>query len=152
MTRHARIPAIVAIGLTVLFGLGIFAATGQFRHTDLAHASLQELESKIVGSTDGRVWMAYGDKLSEAGKFDAAAKAYQRSLELKPDLLDARLKRGMALGQSANANAFFDYVGRLSISYPKLAVDLMARPEVSPMRADLRWEPAQTAAQSQAVD
>jgi tetratricopeptide (TPR) repeat protein len=140
------------MGLTALLGLGIFAATGQFRTTDLGHASLEDLEKRIVGSTDGRVWMAYGDKLRQTDKFEAAAKAYERALELQPDLNDARLKKGMALGQAADANAFFAYVAKLSGTYPKLAVDLMARPEVSGMRADPRWDPAQTAAQAQAVD
>ncbi len=144
----------MAIGLTLLLGLVIFAATGQFRSTDLAHASLQELEKKIVGTTDGRVWAAYGDKLREMGRFANAAKAYQRAVDLKPDLLDARLNQGLALGQS-NADAFFDYVTRLSMNYPKVAVNLMARPELSGIKAltsDPRWELTKTAAQAQAVD
>ncbi len=151
MTRHARNPATAAIVATALLGLGLFAATGQFRKTDLAHASLEELETKIVGSTDGRVWAAYGDKLREMDRFESAAKAYQRALELQPDLTDARLRQGLSLGQS-NADAFFNYVGRLSMNYPKLAVNLMDRPELSALHADARWEPAALAALAQAVD
>lgn len=158
MTRHRRIPAFVAIGLTVLVGLGLFAATGQFRSTDLAHATLAELEEKAFGSTDADVWLAYGDKLRAAARFDDAAKAYARSIDLQQAdgdaraAADARLKEGMALGQGANADAFFTYVGRLTMNYPKLAVDLLERPEVSGMRGDPRWEPTKSAAQAQAVD
>jgi tetratricopeptide (TPR) repeat protein len=151
MTRYARKPALVAMGVTALLGLGLFAATGQFRKTDLSHATLEELEKKIVGSTDGRIWVAYGDKLREKDRFENAAKAYQRALELQPDLADARLKQGLTLGQYSK-DAFFDYVGRLVISYPKLAVNLMARPELSALHADPRWEPAAAAAMAQAVD
>jgi hypothetical protein len=154
MTQHPRIPAIVAIGLTALVGLAIFAATGQFRTTDLSHASLSDLEKKIVGATDGRIWLAYGDKLREMGRLPNAAQAYQRAVELQPDLIDARLKQGLALGQT-HPDAFFDYVSRLSINYPKVAVNLMDRPELTALKtltADPRWELAKTAAQAQAVD
>jgi tetratricopeptide (TPR) repeat protein len=154
MVQYARIPAIVAIGLTVLVGLGIFAATGQFRATDLAHASLSDLEKKIVGSTDGRIWLAYGERLREIGRFDNAAKAYQRAVELQPDLIDARLNQGLALGR-LNPDAFFDYVSRLSMNYPKVAVNLMERPELVALKtltSDPRWELSKTAAQAQAID
>ena len=151
MTQHARIPAIAAIVLTALAGLGLFAATGQFRKADLAHASLEVLEKQAVGSEDGRVWLAYGDKLRELNQFTNSAKAYQRALELQPDLTDARLKQGLSLGQDS-ADAFFDYVGRLSMSYPKVAVDLLDRPELRALHADPRWEPAVSGAQAQAVD
>ncbi len=154
MVQHPRIPAIVAIGLTALGGLGFFAASGQFRTTDLAHASLSDLERKIVGSTDGRIWLAYGDKWRALGRFDNAAKAYQRAVELQPDLIDARMKQGLALGQS-NPDAFFEYVSRLSMNYPKVAVNLMERPELGAIKtltSDPRWELAKTGAQAQAVD
>jgi len=151
MTTHERIPAIAAIVLTALAGLGLLAATGQFHRTDLAHASLEELEKQAAGSEDGRVWLAYGDKLREMEQFASSAKAYQRALELQPDLTDARLKEGLALGQSS-ADAFFDYVAKLSMSYPKVAVNLLERPELRALHADARWEPAATGAQAQAVD
>jgi tetratricopeptide (TPR) repeat protein len=151
MTRHPRIPALLAIALATLLGVGIFAATGQFRKTDLAHASLPELEKKIVGTTDGRVWLAYGDKLTELNRSDAAVKAYQHALDLQPDLPDARLKLGLALAHS-NKDAFFDYVSRLTTNYPKLAVDLLKHPDLNPLHPDPRWNPALTAAQAQAVD
>ena len=144
----------VAIGLTALVGLAVFAASGQFRTTDLAHASLADLEKKIVGSTDGRVWAAYGDKLRDLDRFDNAARAYQRAIDLQPDLLDARLYLGVTLGQS-NPNAFFEYVARLAMNYPKTAVNLMERPELGAIRAltsDARWELTRTAAQAQVVD
>jgi hypothetical protein len=154
MTQHARIPAIVALGLTALVGLGIFAATGQFRTTDLAHAPLSDLEKKVVGSTDGRVWLAYGDRLREIGRFASAAKAYQSAVNLQPDLIDARLNQGLALGQS-NPDAFFDYVSRLAMNYPKVAVNVMELPALKAIKtltSDPRWELTKTAAQAQAID
>jgi tetratricopeptide (TPR) repeat protein len=154
MTQHARIPAIMAIGLTALVGLGIFAVTGQFRAPDLAHLSLQDLEKEIIGSTDGRVWLAYGDKLREAGQYDIAAKAYQKAVDLQPDLVDARLNQGLVLGQS-NPDAFFEYVSQLSMNYPKVAANLMERSELGAIKAltsDPRWELTKSGVHAQAVD
>jgi hypothetical protein len=62
------------------------------------------------------------------------------------------LNEGLALGQSRDADAFFAYYTRLSANYPKLAVDLLERPELAPLRSDVRWEPAASSARAQAVD
>lgn len=114
--------------------------------------SLPELEKKIVGSHDGGVWLAYGNTLRDLGRFDSAAKAYQRALDFQPELVDARLGLGISLGQCNNKDPFFDYAARLSASYPKLAVDLLGRPELHPLHGDARWDPIYTAAKAQAVD
>lgn len=152
MTQHRRMPALLAMLLSAGLGMGILAATGQFRGTDLAHASLQEIEKKAVGCTDGRVWSAYGDKLREAGRFSSAAKAYRRALEYQPELADARLAEGIALAQAKEADSFFDYVTQLAMSYPRQAADLMDRAETQPMHADARWEPTSALVQAQSVD
>src|SRR5436305_10957451 len=89
MTTHPRIPALVAMIFTATLGLLVLAATGQFRTTDLSHATLEQLEKKITTSQDGRVWLAYGDRLRETNKPDAAAKAYERAIAYQPDLTDA---------------------------------------------------------------
>jgi tetratricopeptide (TPR) repeat protein len=151
MTRHKRIPALAALLLSAGAGLGILAATGQFKTPDLDHESLESLERQIVSTRDGRVWLAYGDKLRELGQPRDAAKAYPRALELQPDLTAARLNWGLALA-ACDADAFFDYANQLAINYPKLAVNLLDRPELAPMHADPRWESTVAAAQAQAAD
>ena len=90
MTRQPRLPAIIAAVLAAVIGLGILAGIGQFRSTDLSSASLEAIEKRVIGSRDAALWCAYGDKLRSTGSFAAAAKAYQRALEFKPDLLAAR--------------------------------------------------------------
>lgn len=151
MTEHRRIPALAALLLSTAAGLAILAATGQFKTPNLQQESLESLEKQIISTKDGRVWLAYGDKLRDAGKLDSAAKAYQRALELQPDLSAARLGRGLALA-STDADAFFDYVNLLATHYPKLAVNLLERPEMTPLHADARWAPTYAAAQAQAAD
>jgi len=164
MTRHNRIPALIAIGATLAIGLGLFALTGQFKKVNAAQASLVQLEKEIQkGTKDGHVWLAYGERLRKAGardpkQFDAASRAYQKALEFAPDLLEARLDLGLALGQKAlgkdpkEASPFFEYVSKLSGIYPKIAVDLLSRPELRLLHADERWAPAAAGARAQAVD
>ena len=157
MIRHARIPAVVAMVVTATIGLAVFAATVQFRRSDVSHMSLADLEKKIVGSKDARVWLAYGDRQRDQGRFDRAAQAYQKAAELQGDLMEARLGQGLALGQAAaggkeKADAFFEYVVRLAGMYPKVALQLMERPELRPLHADERWDPTAAGVKAQAVD
>lgn len=152
MTRHARIPALLAMALSAALGLGILAGTGQFRANDLASASLDSLEKQIVGSTDGTVWQAYGDKLRQSDRFASAAKAYERALEYAPELQGARRHRAIALARSGEADAFFAYFSRLAMTYPILASSLLDSPDLAPMRTDPRWEPTAASARAQAID
>ena len=138
--------------VTLGVGLGALAAMGQLRARPLSRMTLEELEGKIVGSSDGAVWCAYGDKLLAAGKFPAAAKAYEKAVEFGPDLVEARLNEGVALAEAKDAEGFFAYVGKLTINHPKVAVDLLERAEVRGMQGDLRWSPVAASAKAQAVD
>ena len=152
MRLYPRLPALVAMVLTAAIGLGLMAGTGQFRTTDLSHATLAELEKQIVHTQDGKVWLAYGDKLLEEHRTDPAMKAFQRAAALQPDLVEARIKMGIAIGQGGNADAFFTYISRLCISYPKVAADLLERPELSSLHTHPKWDEAVVSAKAQAVD
>ena len=152
MSRHPRLPAIFAAIVVGVLGLGILAGTGQFRSTDLSGTSLAALEKRVMGSKDATLWCAYGDKLRSVGSFASAAKAYQRALEFRPELISARVNTALALGLSNDADAFYAYFNRLTAINPKLAVDLLDRPELAAMRSDPRWEMAASNAREQAQD
>jgi tetratricopeptide (TPR) repeat protein len=152
MTRHPRIPAFAALVIASAAGVGLLAGTGQFRNRDMSQISLEEFEKRIIDCKDGAVWAAYGDKLRSVGKYGAAAKAYEKALDYQPDLTEARLNAALALGMGGNADAFFANFSNLSARYPKLAVDLLAKPELARLRGDPRWEPAAAAARAQAID
>ena len=83
---------------------------------------------------------------------DAAVKAYQKAISFQPDLIDARVNLGLALGAGKDPDAFFDYVSRLCVNYPKLADDLMKRPELTHLQSNPRWAQAAASARSQAID
>jgi hypothetical protein len=151
MTSHSRIPALAAIAITAMAGLAFFTGAGQFRKTDISHASLGELEKRVQNTKNPRDWLAYADKLSQLGLHGPAVKAYEQTLNLQPDFPEARFKLGLALGQS-NKDAFFEYVTKLSMNFPKQAVDLLKQPELASLHGDFRWAAAVAGAQAQAVD
>ena len=151
MRTHPRWPAVLVFSGILGGGLLLFAATDQFK-TDRTDLPLESIERQIVNSTDPRLWYQYGEKLAASREFASAAKAYQRAVELAPNLTDARLNRGLALGQSGDAAAFFDYVNQLATMYPKLAADLMQRSELAALHADARWASTQATVQAQAMD
>ena len=152
MTLHSRFSAFAALVITASLGVAVLATTGQFRTKDLSHATLEELEKKIVGSQDGQLWLAYGDKLMQTQHVDAAVKAYQKAITYQPDSIDARVNLGLALGQGKDPEAFFDYVSRLCVNYPKLADDLMKRPELASLQGHPRWATTAASARAQALD
>jgi predicted Zn-dependent protease len=156
MTRHPRIPTLIAIALSAAAGIGLLAATGQFRTSSAANASLEQLQAQlssgVPASSDPVLWCIYADKLRAAGRFSAAARAYQHVLELQPENPAARINAGLALAQANDSDSFFAYLNRLTMSYPKLALDLLDRPELRPLHPDPRWTPALASAQAQAAD
>ncbi len=154
MKRYSRIPALLVFVLALLGGIAALAAAGLLRRGGASGAdlSLPAIERQIVGSADPKLWSLYGQKLSDAGQFASAAAAYKRAAELSPDDTSLQLNEGLALGRAGSANDFFDFVTRLSQMYPKLAADLMARPELSALHADARWSPTQATVQAQALD
>jgi tetratricopeptide (TPR) repeat protein len=145
-------PAFIALVASSAIGFGALAATGQFRSTNLDSATLADLEKRIVDCQDGAIWIVYGDKLQASARYPDAVKAYEKALGLQPNSVEARIKIAIALGQEKNSDNFFGYFSRLSSSYPKLAVDLLERPELTSLKSDPRWEPAAAAARAQAVD
>jgi predicted Zn-dependent protease len=157
MTRHPRIPTFLAITISAAAGIALLAATGQFRAPSTANASLEQLEAQLFsrgqeGGTDPALWLTYADKLRQADRFPAAARAYQHALQLQPDNPAARINAGLALAQANDPDTFFAYLNRLTMSYPKLALDLLDRPELRPLHTDPRWLPSLASAQAQAAD
>lgn len=156
MNQHSRKSSGIALVATLAVGLTALAATGQFHRSQSANGSIDQLERAISsGHGDVTTWAAYGAALQEQKRFDHAAQAYQRALDLQPDpgvVQKIRFNAGLSLGQAADPDKFFDFFSHLTTTDPKLAVDLLERPELAPMRKDARWGPAANAARAQAAD
>lgn len=88
-------------------------------------------------------------------QFTHAAGAYERALELQPEfdaLQPLRFNAALCLAQSGESAKFFAFFGKLTTTDPKLAVDILDRPECAGMRADSRWLGAAATARAQAAD
>ena len=152
MAPHARKPSFAALVLTLAAGAAALAATGQFRRASGPGKDLATLEKQIAGHPDAATWNAYGDALRDAQRPAAAADAYQRALDLDPANRVTKINLALALAQSQNADAFFAYISRLTMTDAKLAADLFTRPELAPLHADPRFHIAADSAHAQAVD
>jgi Tfp pilus assembly protein PilF len=154
MNQYSRKSSGIALVLTMAAGLTALAATGQFHTGD--PGSVDQLERAIAsGHGDVHTWAAYGTALQADKRFDHAAQAYQRALDLQPDPSDAqkiRFNAALCFGQAGDADKFFDFFSHLTTTSPKLAVDVLERPELAPLHNDARWGPAASLARAQAAD
>jgi len=153
MTQHARKPAIFTLIAAIACSAALLAATGQFKNHATANLSIEELEQDIAaGKNDADTWHSYGDALRANKRHAHAAAAYQRTLDHEPDRVQARFNAALSLAQANQADQFFDFFNRIIVFNPKLAVDLLERPELAPMHTDARWSPTASLAHSQAAD
>ncbi|HUO10384.1 MAG TPA: hypothetical protein VM008_18910 [Phycisphaerae bacterium] len=156
MNQHSRKSSGIALVLTMALGAAALAATGQFNRANSANGSIDQLERAISsGHGDVTTWAAYAAALQNEKRFDHASQAYQRTLELLPDpsiVQKIRFNAALCLGQAGDPGKFFDFFAHLTTTDPKLAVDLLERPELAPMRKDPRWASAANAARTQAAD
>lgn len=156
MTRYSRKPAAFALLLSLAAGLTALGATGQFHRSGADGNSIDALERAIAsGRNDVATWSSYAQALQEKKDFVHAAAAYGRALELQPaegEIQKLRFNAALCLGQSGNADAFFTSFAQLTSTDPKLAVDVLDRPELAGLRADSRWAAAASSARAQAAD
>lgn len=154
MTRYRRLPAILVLVAVVAIGWTFFAPRPAAQATGLADSlSLDDLRSAIAdGDTSPDVWYAYGRRLMQANQFVPAAQAFAEVLSRMPYHRPARFDRALALAQSGDRDAFFAFLAEIVYSEPKLAVELLGRPEVASLSADPRMEPLRREARSQAMD
>ncbi len=130
--QHSRKPAALVLLATLIAGGWYLAATGtSAQATD--GPSLAELELAIA-SPDASIetWGHYAQRLRADKRFAHAAMAYQRVLARDPYDVEANLNCGTSLAQAGDAVAYAAFVKKLILFNPRLAVDLLARPESRP--------------------
>ncbi len=114
---------------------------------------LEALELVIhKGKADKEIWLRYAEALSTGGKFDRSAQAYKKVLELEPFHRQAKFGCALALAQAKNTDELYQFVKDLVFAEPKLAMDLLDRPELMSFMSDKRFPALQREAKAQAMD
>ena len=154
MSRHPRQPATLILALAVLLGLGYVSfSKGARSYYSLQQATLEQLERAVAApQPQPQAWWLYGQRLSEHGRHRHAAAAYARFLETTPYHREGRFRCGLALAQAGDADAFFAFARDLAYTEPKLAVDLLDRPESRPHLAQPRFQALAQDARLHAMD
>jgi tetratricopeptide (TPR) repeat protein len=154
MLQHPRIPALIALAVTLAIGMVaycIFSADDTAARG--AGATLEQLELVIAsGQADAATWFHYGERLREAGRFSHAAQAYKKVLELEHYHAEARFNCALALAQSGNGEEFYFFMEDVTRDYPKRAVDIFDRPEVARYLSEPRFQEMRREAQNLAMD
>ncbi len=132
INKHSRKPAAVVLLATVVAGGWYLVATGgSAKATD--GPTLADLELAIArADAPPEVWAQYAQHLRAEKRFAHAAMAYERVLARDPYDVEANLQCGTSLAQAGDAAAYAEFVRKLILFNPRLAVDLLARPESRP--------------------
>jgi hypothetical protein len=115
--------------------------------------SLEQLEQQIAsGSAPTEVWSAYADRLFTAGQFDRAALAYEQVIEQQPSDRVARFQCALAWAETNNADRLLAFARDQLYFEPKLAAEILDRPECRRFLSDPRFALLQKDARAQAMD
>lgn len=154
MLQHPRIPALIALAVTLAIGAVVFwitTADGNAAHG--SSATLEQLELTIANEqADATTWFHYGERLREAGRFTHAAQAYKKVLESEPYHPQARFNCALALAQSGDADEFYAFMDDVTRNFAKRAVDIFERPEVARYLSQPRFQEMRRDAQNLAMD
>ena len=102
---------------------------------------LSQVERRIgAGGCGACVWADYGGLLAQAGRHRHAAAAFAEVLRLEPYNRDAQCLRALELARAGEVEPLRGYMAELVVCNAKLADELFARPEFSPVvrRPDFR--------------
>jgi tetratricopeptide (TPR) repeat protein len=157
MLQYPRIPALIALAVTVALGVTFFwliSAQGDaMSSSDARHSTLEQLELVIASSTaDAATWFFYGERLREAGRFTHAAQAYKKVLETEPYHREARFHCALSLAQAGDADKFMEFMDDVTRNFAKMAVDIFERREVAGYLSQPRFQEMRRDAQNLAMD
>ena len=154
MNNYRRLPAmlvlVVALSLATLY-----ARPRQHNRGDGAggNSSLDQLEQQIAsGSASTETWSAYADRLFTAGQFDRAALAYEHVIEQQPYDRATRFRCALAWADTNDADRLLAFARDQLYFEPKLAAEILDRPECRKFLGDPRFALLQKDARTQAMD
>jgi hypothetical protein len=120
--------------------------------------SIEALEKKITeGDRSAGTWMAYADALAKGKKFGDAAPKYKEVIKLEPGNKEAKFQCALCLARAGEAekrfvDELYNFVTDLVLVEPKLAMEILDRPETQKYMGEDRFVALKTEAKNQAMD
>lgn len=153
MKHHPQQPATFVLLLTLALGLLLAMLDNHLLAVSENDAALLELE-QAIGQPDVQpaTWLKYAKTLEQASRFDHAAMAYRKVLEVEQHNRQARLSAATCLARARQADVLLAFVDESVRVDPKMAVDIFDRPEIQPYMSDPRMATLAKEAQFQSMD
>jgi len=158
-TRGRSLPAAILLGAALgcaVYAMVTSAGFGSHRlmTRDIAPSKdVVTLERLIAGGqADARVWEDYAEILRKRSAHEHAAEAYRKVLETEPFNVDAQFRCGLSLAMAEDRPALREFLSDLAVNDAKLAVDLLARPEMTPFLQEDAFRAIRADALAQAND
>ena len=153
MIQYARLPAIVTLLLILGPGAIFFLCS---RQSDASYADSSQLAKlqTAISAKDPKPsdWLAYAQTLQNLKRYGDASWAFAELLKLEPGNRQARLQGAVCVALTKNSGDFATIVEQTIKADPRLAVDLLRRPEAQPYLASEKFQELQRTAQAQAMD
>ena len=149
-------PAMMILAAIALLGAGYVLAWDRveriWKKTG-GPQSVAELEKKIAnGDKSPATWMAYGEALGKAKEYGRAAGAYKEVIKIEPLRKDAKFQCALCLANASRADELHDFLKDMVVNEPKLAMEVLDRPEVQKYVAEERFAGLKAEAKNQAMD
>ncbi|MEI8197570.1 MAG: hypothetical protein WCI73_16875 [Phycisphaerae bacterium] len=151
MFQQSRLPAVIVL-LAILAPGGVMllarSANGGADESRLAElkAAVAQYDAKPA------TWLLYAQTLQSLKKFPDAAWAYQQLLNIDPGNRQASLQAAVCLARADSRTEFYGFVKATILSDPKLAAEILGRPESQPFMADERFHALHAEALAQSMD
>ena len=156
MRRYRRMPAAIILAVIGVLGVGYVLAWDRVERIwkkSPGEQSVSALEKKIAdGDKSAGTWMAYGEALAKAKDYARAAVAYKEVIRLEPVRKDAKFQCAVCLAQAGKADELHDYMKELVVAEPKLAMEILDRPEAQKFVSEERFAQLKVEARNQAMD
>ena len=152
MIQHSRKPALAVLGAACV-AAAAYLANGETGPRDGSKPTLAQLELSIADpDASNETWLLYAQCLQRERRFAHAAMAYTHVLEKDPYRRTANLQCGIALALAGDADRFHEFVSNLVLLEPRLALDVLGRPEAQTYLSAERFQTQLKRAQVQSMD
>lgn len=151
-TRYSRHPALLVLLACAVAG-AVYLKAGTSDARQVAGADLAEIELAIADpDASGDLWLLYGQRLAEHGRYGHAVMAFEQVLGKDPYCRTANIECATAFALGGDADGLFEFVSNLVLMDPRLTQDILGRSESQPYLNEPRFKTVASQARIQSMD